>query len=40
VTAAARLGAAVLAGSGDGRGGLALSESARAVNGSPSDVAG
>jgi len=31
---------AVLAGSGDDRGGLALSESTRTVDGSPSDVAG
>jgi hypothetical protein len=38
--AAALLVPAVLAGSGDGRGSLALSESARAVNGSPSDIAG
>jgi len=38
--AAARLVPAVLAGSGDGRSGLALSESTRTVDGSPSDVAG
>ncbi|UHQ96257.1 hypothetical protein [Natrinema halophilum] len=38
--AATRLVPAVLAGSGDGRVGLALSESARTVEGPPSDVAG
>jgi len=39
-TTAARLVPAVLAGSGNDRGALALSESARTVAGSPSDVAG
>ncbi len=39
-TTAARLVPAVLAGSGDDRGGLALSESTRTVDASPSDVAG
>ena len=37
---AARLVPAVLTGSGDGRDGLALSESARVVAGTPSDVTG